>query len=56
VGRLDPVPVVLWAIGGAAGSRVGAHYTGVQALVQRLAAEGDEANAERATQLSDRRS
>ena len=43
------------AIGSATGARVGAHYTGVQPLVQRLAAESDEPNAELATQLSDHR-
>jgi hypothetical protein len=37
------VSIVLWVIGGAAGSRVGAHYTGAQEL------------AELAAQLSDRR-
>ena len=45
--------IVLWAIGGYAGSRVGAHYTGVQELVDRLAADGDEPNAELAAKLSD---
>jgi uncharacterized membrane protein len=46
--------VVLWAIGGYAGSRVGAHYTATQELVDRLAAEGgDEPNAELAAKLSD---
>src|SRR4051794_27995014 len=47
--------IVLWAIGAATGSRVGAHYTGTQELVQRLAASGDERSAELAAQLSDRR-
>jgi uncharacterized membrane protein len=46
--------IVLWAIGGYAGSRVGAHYTSVQELVDRLAAGGDEPNAELAAKLSDR--
>jgi uncharacterized membrane protein len=45
--------IVLWAIGGYAGSRVGAHYTGAQELVDRLAAAGDEPNAELAAKLSD---
>jgi uncharacterized membrane protein len=44
---------VLWAIGGWAGSKVGAHYTAVQELVDRLAAEGDQPNAELAAKLSD---
>ena len=47
--------IVLWAIGAATGSRVGTHYTGVQALVERLAAEGDAPSAELAAQLSDRK-
>jgi uncharacterized membrane protein len=47
--------IVLWAIGSATGARVGAHYTGVQPLVQRLVAESDEPNAELAAQLSDHR-
>jgi uncharacterized membrane protein len=47
--------IVLWAIGGAAGSRVGAHYTRAQELVERLAAAGDEPSAELAAQLSDRK-
>jgi hypothetical protein len=47
--------IVLWAIGSATGSRVGAHYTGAQALVERLAAEGDEPSAELRAQLSDRK-
>lgn len=47
--------IVLWAIGAATGSRVGTHYTGVQELVQRLAAEGDAPSAELAAQLSDRK-
>jgi uncharacterized membrane protein len=45
--------ILLWAIGAATGSRVGAHYTGLQPSVQRLAADGDEPNAELAAQLSD---
>jgi hypothetical protein len=45
--------IVLWAIGGYAGSRVGAHYTAAQKLVDRLAAEGNEPNAELAAKLSD---
>ena len=49
------VSIVLWAIGSATGSRVGAHYTGVQELVQRLAADGDEPSAELAAKLSDAR-
>jgi uncharacterized membrane protein len=47
--------IVLWAIGSATGSRVGAHYTGVEELVERLAADGDEPSAELAARLSDRR-
>jgi hypothetical protein len=47
--------IVLWAIGSATGSRVGAHYAGAQELVERLAAEGDEPSAELAAQLSDRK-
>jgi uncharacterized membrane protein len=46
--------IVLWAIGGYTGSRVGAHYTSVQELVDRLAGAGDEPNAELAAKLSDR--
>lgn len=46
--------IVLWAIGGYAGSRVGAHYTAAQELVERLAAEGNEPDAELAAKLSDR--
>jgi uncharacterized membrane protein len=46
--------IVLWGIGGYAGSRVGAHYTSLQELVDRLAAGGDEPNAELAAKLSDR--
>jgi uncharacterized membrane protein len=45
--------IVLWAIGGYTGSRVGAHYSATQELVDRLAAEGDEPNAELAAKLSD---
>jgi uncharacterized membrane protein len=47
--------IVLWAIGAAAGTRVGAHYTGAQELAERLAGAGDEPSAELAAQLSDRR-
>ena len=47
--------IALWAIGSATGSRVGAHYTGAQELVERRAAEGDEPSAELAAQLSDRK-
>jgi uncharacterized membrane protein len=47
--------VLLWAIGAAAGSRVGAHFTGVGQLVERLATDGDEPSAELAAQLSDRK-
>src|SRR4029453_6246266 len=46
--------IVLWAIGGYAGSKVGAHYTSVQELVDRLAGGGAEPNAELAAKLSDR--
>jgi uncharacterized membrane protein len=46
--------IVLWGIGGYTGSRVGAHYTGLQELVDRLAAGSDEPNAELAAKLSDR--
>jgi uncharacterized membrane protein len=46
--------IVLWAIGAAAGTRVGAHYSGAQERAQRLG-EGDEPSAELAAQLSDRR-
>jgi uncharacterized membrane protein len=49
------VSIVLWAIGSATGTRVGAHYTGAQQLVERLAGAGDDASAELAAQLSDRR-
>jgi uncharacterized membrane protein len=45
--------IVLWAIGGYTGSRVGAHYTGTQELVDRLAAEGNEPSAELAAKLRD---
>jgi uncharacterized membrane protein len=45
--------VVLWAVGAYAGSRVGAHYSGAQELVDRLAADGNEPNAELAAKLSD---
>jgi hypothetical protein len=47
--------IVLWGIGSATGSSVGAHYTSAQELVERLAAEGDEPSAELAAQLSNRR-
>ena len=47
--------IVLWGIGSATGSSVGAHYTGAQEFVERLAAEGDEPSAELAAQLSNRR-
>lgn len=47
--------IVLWAAGAATGSRVGAHYTRVQELVERLAADGDEPSAELAAELSDRK-
>ncbi len=47
--------IVLWAIGGAAGSRVGTHYAGVQELAQRLAGEGAQPSPELAARLSDRR-
>lgn len=47
--------IVLWAIGSATGSRVGAHYSGVEELVERLAADGDEPSAELAARLSDRK-
>ena len=46
--------IILWAIGGYTGSKVGAHYTSLQETVDRLAAQGNEPNAELATQLSDR--
>jgi hypothetical protein len=45
--------IVLWGIGGYAGSKVGAHYTSLQELVDRLAAGSDEPNAELAAKLSD---
>jgi hypothetical protein len=47
--------IVLWAIGGAAGDRVGRHYTAAQQVANRLAAEGDAPSADLAAQLSDRR-
>ena len=47
--------IVLWAIGGAAGSRVGAHYTAAQELVDRLTVASDEPDAELAARLSDTR-
>ena len=46
--------IILWAIGGYTGSKVGAHYTSLQETVDRLAAEGNEPNAELAAQLGDR--
>jgi uncharacterized membrane protein len=49
------ISIVLWIVGGAAGSRVGAHYTDAQELAQRLAGGGDETSAELAAKLSDRR-
>jgi uncharacterized membrane protein len=49
------VSIVLWTIGGVAGSRVGAHYAGAQELAQRLAGGGDEPSSELAAKLSDRR-
>jgi uncharacterized membrane protein len=49
------VSIVLWAIGGATGSRVGSYYTGLQEQVKRLAAADDTPNAELAAKLSDQR-
>ncbi len=49
------VSIALWAIGGAAGSRVGAHYAGAQELAQRLADEDDAPSPELGAKLSDRR-
>ena len=49
------ISIVLWIVGGAAGSRVGAHYAGTQELAQRLASDGDETSSELAAKLSDRR-
>jgi uncharacterized membrane protein len=46
--------IVLWAIGGYTGSKVGAYYTSLQEQVDRLAAEGNEPNADLAAKLSDR--
>jgi uncharacterized membrane protein len=46
--------IILWAIGGYTGSKVGAHYTALQEEVDRLAAQGDESNPELAAKLSDR--
>ena len=46
--------IILWAIGGYTGSKVGAHYTSLQETVDRLAAQDNEPNAELAAQLSDR--
>jgi uncharacterized membrane protein len=47
--------IVLWAIAGYTGSKVGAHYTKAQETVEQLAAAGDQPNAELAATLSDRR-
>jgi hypothetical protein len=49
------VSIVLWAVGGAAGTRVGMHYTAAQQLADRLAGAGDEPSSELAAQLSDSR-
>src|SRR4051794_13926217 len=49
------ISIVLWVIGGAAGSRVGTHYAAAQELPQRPAGDGDEASSELAAKLSDRR-
>lgn len=49
------VSIVLWMIGGAAGSRVGTHYAGAQELAQRLEGGGDEPSSELAAALSNRR-
>lgn len=49
------ISIVLWTIGGAAGSRVGEHYAAAQELAQRLAGRGDEPSSELAAKLSDRR-
>jgi uncharacterized membrane protein len=46
--------IILWAIGGYTGSKVGAHYTSLQEMVDGLAAQGNEHNAELAAKLSDR--
>ena len=47
--------IVLWAIAGYTGSKVGAHYTQAQKLVEQLAGQGDAPSTELATTLSDRR-
>jgi uncharacterized membrane protein len=47
--------IVLWAIAGYTGSKVGAHYTAAQEMVERLAAQGDAPSTELAATLSDRR-
>jgi uncharacterized membrane protein len=44
--------IVLWAVGGAAGDRVGRHYTAAQQFAAGL---GEESSPELAAQLSDRR-
>src|SRR4051794_323290 len=49
------ISIVLWAIGGATGSRVGTHYAGAQELAKRLQGAGDEPSSELAAELSDRR-
>ena len=49
------VSIALWVIGGAAGQRVGEHYTRAQALAERLADAGDGPSPELAATLSDRR-
>ena len=49
------VSIVLWLIGGAAGTRVGAHYAGARELAQGLADGGDGPYPELAARLSDRR-
>jgi uncharacterized membrane protein len=49
------ISIALWVIGGVAGERVGAHYTGARELAERLAGGGDESSSELAAKLSDRR-
>jgi uncharacterized membrane protein len=49
------ISIVLWVVGGACGSQVGAHYAGAQELAERLAGSGDEPSSELAARLSDRR-
>jgi hypothetical protein len=44
--------IVLWAVGGAAGDRVGRHYTAAQELAGGL---GEQPSPELAAQMSDRR-